>query len=166
VVALLLVVAGVLWLRWQEGLPRRQALQTLARLDNALRTGNSADLLTVICLPAAVQGRTAPEQAQFLTKALADEISPEGLTVLQGEGAFGPLTNLFPVEAEAWAKEAGVKAQDCLAFKLERNGLRAEVVLARPSTLNSQPSTGFRVLRCNNVKQLAQTQISTANSHP
>ena len=166
VVASLLVVVAAVWLRWKDGEPRRLAIQTLSQLDTALRTGNSPDLLKLICTPAAIQGRTAPEQAEFLTKALADEISPEGLAVLQREGSFGPLTNLFPVEAAQWAKQAGVKPEDCVAFKLERNGLRAEVVLARPSTLNSQPSTGFRVLRCNNVKQLAQPRLSTANSHP
>ncbi len=173
-VVLLLIVAGVLWLRWKEGEVCRSAIQTLGRLDTALRTGNSADLLSTVCLPAAIQGRTGPEQAEFLTKALADEISPEGLAVLQQEGAFGPLTNLFPVEAADWAKQAGVKPEDCLAFKLERNGLRAEAVLARESN-NHNPASGvqhpdsriqYRIVRLNNVKQLAQGPVSTANSHP
>jgi hypothetical protein len=176
VVALLLVVAVVFGLRWKWGEPRRLALQSLSQLDTALRTGNSTDLLKLTCTPAAIRGRTAPEQAQFLTKALADEISPEGLAVLRKEGAFGPLTNIFPAEADAWAKQAGVRVEDCVAFKLERNGLRAEVVLARPPTLGSLPGQGedaggrpptgettARIVRCNNVKQLAEKQLSTIN---
>lgn len=151
----LLIAGGFCWLRWKEGEPRRCALQIVGRLEAALRTGNSADLLGTVCLPAAVQGRTAPEQAEFLRKALQDEISAEGLVVLGRDGEFGPLPTLYPTEAKRWADQAGVNPEDCIAFKLERNGLRAEVVLARPSTLDSQPATGFRVLRCNNVKQLA-----------
>jgi hypothetical protein len=130
------------------GEPRRFAIQTLGQLDTALRTGNSPDLLKLICTPAAIQGRTAPEQAQFLTKTLADEISPEGLTVLQREGSFGPLTNLFSAEAGKWAKQAGAKPEDCVAFKMERAGIRAEVVLLRAGQT-------FRIVRCNNVKQMA-----------
>jgi hypothetical protein len=163
VVALLLVVVAVVWLRWKNGEPRRLAIRTLSQLDTALRTGNSPDLLKLICTPAAIQGRTAPEQTEFLTKALADEISPEGLAVLQREASFGPLTNLFPAEAENWAKQAGVKPEDCVAFKLERNGLRAEVVLAEEQEVRGQrtedrgqPERHYRILRCNNVKQLAQ----------
>lgn len=147
--ALLLIFAGGSWLRWKAEEPRRSALRSLARFDNALRTGHSADLLNSICLPAAIQGRTAPEQAQFLTKALADETSPEGLAVLQREGAFGALTNIFPAEAENWARQAGVKPEDCVAFKMERAGIGAEVVLLREGQ-------AFRIVRCNNVKQMAR----------
>jgi len=90
--------------------------------------------------------------------------------VLKRDGAFGPLANLFPAEAETWAKQAGVKPEDCVAFKLERNGLRAEVVLVRTpdSPLVPRPSSlpGYRILRCNNIKQLAQPPLSTTNSHP
>ena len=155
VVALLLIVAVVSWLRWKEGEPRRLAIQTLSELDTAVRSGNSPDLLKIVCTPAAIQGRTAPEQAEFLSKALADEISPEGLTVLQRHASFGALTNLFPAEAEKWAKQAGVRPEDCVAFKLERSGVRAEVVLAEDPALGS-PHSVFRIVRCNNVKQMAR----------
>ena len=166
---MLVLVSGFLWYKWKQDEPRRNCIQTLGQLDAALRTGNSPDLLKLICTPAAIQGRTAPEQAEFLTKALADEISREGLAVLQREGSFGPLTNLFPVEAENWTKQADVKPEDCVAFKLERKGLRAEVVLAREPDVGGQKSEvgdRYRIVRLNNVKQLAQTQLSTANSPP
>jgi hypothetical protein len=170
VVALLVLASGFLWLKWKHDEPRRNCLQTLSQLDTALRTGNSPDLLKLICTPAAIQGRTAPEQAEFLTKALADEISPEGLVVLQREGQFGVLRNLFPAEAEGWAKQAGVKSEDCVAFKLERNGLRAEVVLTaeqdgrgQASEDRSQPERHYRIVRLNNVKQLAPGTNARAN---
>lgn len=148
VLALVLVVAVVVWLRWKGAEPRRLAIRTLGQLDAALHTGNSPDLLKLICTPAAIQDRTTPEQAEFLTKALSDEISPEGLAVLQRDGAFGSLTNIFPAEAEKWARQAGAKAEDCVAFKMERAGIRAEVVLLREGQ-------AFRIVRCNNVKQIA-----------
>lgn len=156
VLTLLIVAACGVWLwRWKQDEPRRTAIHALAGFTAALNTGDSDTLLKTVVLPAAVQGRTAPEQAEFLTKALRDEISPEGLEVLRQQGQFGPLTNIFPAEAQAWASQAGVKPEDCVAFKLERNGLRAEVVLA----INSERKTRnakLRIVRCNNVKQLAE----------
>jgi hypothetical protein len=164
VAALLVVATFLLWAKWKRDEPRRECFAALQQFDSALRSPGHNSHLDSVVLPAAIQGRTTPEQVEFLTKALADEISPGGLAVLQREGAFGSLTNLFPAEAEKWAKQAGVNPADCMAFKLERNGQRAEVVLTKPSALNSQPSTPFRIVRCNNVKQLAQTRTASANS--
>ena len=113
-----LIIAGGFWLRWKAEEPRRFALQTIGQLDTALRAGNSEAVLSIICTPAAVLGRTKAEQAQFLSKALVDEISPEGMSVLQKQGTFGALTNLFPLEAKQWAKQAGAKPEDCVAFKI------------------------------------------------
>ena len=179
-----MIVAVGGWLRWKAGEPRRSAVRTLAQLDTALRTGNSPDLLKLICTPAAIQGRTVPEQAKFLTKALAEEISPEGLAVLRREGVFGPLTNLFPAEANNWTGQAGVRPEDCVAFKLERNGLRAEVVLVREQEVGGQrtedgrqttedrsqkpddrgqPERHYRIVRLNNVKQLAVPPSAATN---
>ena len=154
IVFLLLTILGLAWLIWKNGEPRRQALHTLGHLDTALRTGNSTDLLGAISTPAAIQGRTTAEQAQFLSKALVDEISPEGLATLQRAGTFGPLADLFPAEAKNWAELAGVKVEDCVAFKMERSGIRAEVVLVRDGEI-------YRVVRCNNVKQMADQRKRT-----
>ena len=41
-----------------------------------------------------------------------------------------------------------MKVEDCVAFKMERAGIRAEVVLLREGET-------YRVVRCNNVKQMA-----------
>ena len=155
-----LIAAAVCW--WAHDAPRRQSLVSLARLDNALHSANRAELLDLIVLPAAVRDRTPPEQSEFLAKALNDEISPEGLAALKRHGDYGPLKILFPAEAERWAGQAGVNPDNCVAFKLDRNGLRAEVVLAKPSTLNPQPSTGdapYRIVRLNNVKQMADSNL-------
>ena len=85
---------------------------------------------------------------EFLRKALQGEISSEGIVALKKDGEFGPLSRVFPKEAAGWANQAGVKAEDCVAFKLERNGQRSEVVLWKQGIT-------FLVLRCNNVGRLA-----------
>ena len=136
------------YLYWQHDRPRRNAAQAISRLASALINPNSAELLDTVLIPAAIQGRTSAEQLEFLTKALRDEISAEGLAVLRRQGDYGSLEKLFPQEAAAWAGQAGVQPGDCVAFRLERNGVRAEVVLI-------QEGQAYRVLRCNNVKQLA-----------
>lgn len=151
---LLLCVGGVSWHFWKKAEPRRDSLQALRQFNDALASGNAAKILELVSLPSALIGRTAAEQSEFLSKALRDEISTEGLGVLQREGQYGSLTNIFPAEAAAWAKTANVPVQDCVAFKLERNGLRAEVVLAYNSPLHT-PQSKLRIVRCNNVKQLA-----------
>ncbi len=161
-VVLLMALAGLLWRKWNQGAPRRDSLATLQTFCTAVNSNQRAELLTMVAMPQAVQGRTAPEQAEFLSKALQDEISPEGLAVLRRDGQFGSLTNLFPHEAAQWASQAGVKPEDCVAFKLERNGTRAEVVLALDSPLPN-PHPLFRIVRCNNVKQMAGEKISITN---
>jgi hypothetical protein len=161
---LLLLLGGLFWHFRHADETRRQALQSLSTLADSLQANDSARLLQTVVMPAALQDRTVAEQTEFLTKALRDEISAEGLAVLQRDGEFGSLTNLFPTEGSVWASQAGVRPEDCVAFKLERNGLRTEVVLARQSTLNTQPpvrGAQFRVIRCNNVVAPAVIQLST-----
>ena len=152
VVALLALIGCFLWSKWKYAEPRRTSAQALQNLCRALNSNNPGSLLDAVVLPQALAGRTAAEEDEFLVKALRDEISPEGIAVLHKDGAFGPLTNLFPAEAMAWTTAAGVKPENCVAFKLERHGLRAEVVLVREAET-------FRVLRCNNVKQLAAARL-------
>lgn len=167
VVALIAVGAGVYW--WVNDAPRRDSLSHLTRLDAALHSANRADLLRLLIIPAALQGRTTPEQSEFLTKALNDEISPEGLAALQRYGDFGPLKKLFPAEAEGWARQAGVYPEECVAFKLERNGLRAEVVLVLIPTYGVQSpkrEKSYRIVRVNNVKQMAETHLATTETPP
>lgn len=161
-VTVVLIAVSIGFLLWQKGAPRRSCLQTAAHLQAALQSGDSAQILASIALPASLQGRTVAEQSEFLLKSLADEISADGLAVLQRDGQFDSLTNLFPAEAQQWAAQAGVPVENCLAFKLQRNGLRAELVLAPDSPYRTSHPT-FRVVRCNNVKQMAGTTLSTTN---
>ena len=149
-----LVLATVFWAwRWKQDEPRRYSLASLERLDAALHSNSPSALLDTLVMPAALQGRTAAEQTEFLRKALNDEISPEGLAVLKKEGRFGALTNLFPAEGAAWAAQAGVKPEDCVAFRLDRTkGFRAEVVLARFQAPGSPLPATYRIVRCNNVR--------------
>ena len=153
-IILLVLAAGLAVVYWKQGEPRRNSIQTLRQFNGALASGDTPQLLALVSQPAALQGRTLAEQSEFLVKALRDEISVEGLAVLQRDGDYGSLTNIFPAEAKTWSNQAGVNADDCVALKLERNGLRAEVVLVR-ITDASNPSAKFRIVRCNNVKQMA-----------
>ena len=146
-IAVIALATGFLIWKWKQDEPRRVSIEAIQRLDTALRSADSTSLLEAIVLPAALQSRTSAEQVEFVRKALVDELSPEGLAVLRKKG-LGPLKEVFPQEAQAWASKAGVKSEDCVAFKLERHGLRAEVVLAKEGKT-------YRVVRCNNVKQMA-----------
>ena len=151
---LFLSLAAALIIHWrQEDEPRRLCRDNLQQLAVALRAGDSAALLRSIVLPQAVAGRTAAEQSEFLQKALADEISEAGVAVLANKGRFGTLREIFPDKAAQWAGQAGVKIDDCVAFKAERNGIQAEAVLVREGN-------SYRIVRCNNIKQLAQLEVA------
>ncbi len=149
---LLVLVIGFLWIRWQQDEPRRISLNALQTLAHALDAGQADTLLGSLELPQALQGRTSQEQVEFITKALRDEISPEGITVLKRNGAFGSLEKIFPADAEVWAKQAGVSPAECVAFRLEKNGLLAEVVL-------HLHEKNCRIIRCNNVKQMVVANL-------
>jgi len=144
----LVLVGNVCWFFWKRDEPRRAAFHSLEQFAAALQTGDSANLLNEVVLPQAIHGRTAAEQTEFLQKALRDEISADGLQALKRDGVFGTAKDLFPAETVNWAKQAGVRVENCVAFKLERDGLRTEVVLVRDGQ-------NYRIVRCNNVKQLA-----------
>ena len=171
--ALAVALAGgaLIWWHWQQGAPKRAALAVVEVLASALEDASALERpLQFLVLPQALQSRTPAEQAEFIRKALRDELSPEGLAVLKKQGAFGPLLEVFPQEATNWVAQAGVKPEDCVAFKLERNGQRSEVVLARApgSPLAVRPSSlpSYRIVRVNNVKQLAAPITATASQRP
>ena len=138
--------ACFLWLRKHDE-PRRDSLQALQNLGTAVQANPSA-ILDDIVLPRTLASRTHAERTEFLVKVLRGEISEAGIAALRRHGSFGPLTKLFPNEAESWTKQAGVNPDNCVAFKMERAGVRAEVVLVREGE-------AYRVVRCNNVKQMA-----------
>lgn len=147
-IGLALCVAGWFLLRPQpKPKERAQALALMEQLGAALSAPGERALLDLLVVPAAVRGRTESEQNEFVRKALADEVSAEGIRVLAKEGSFGPLAAVFSNEAARWAGAAGVSVSNCVAFRLERNGVVAEVAIAT----NGSP----RVIRCNNVKQMA-----------
>lgn len=164
---MLILGIGLYW--WRCDAPRRESLASLSRLHTALEANDRTELLALLVILAAIQDRTAAEQTEFLVKVLHDELSPAGLAVLRRAGDFGPLNRLFPAEAEAWAQQAGVNPVGCVALRLERHGFRAEVVLLKPANLDSQSSTGdapHRIVRVNNVKQMADLKTSTAERNP
>ena len=147
VILLFAFTACFLWFKWKHDEPRRHSLEILEHLRVAVQARSSA-ILDQIVLPQALAGQTTVEQTEFLTKALIDEVSADGITALKKSALFGPLKELFPQEASGWAQQAGVNPDECVAFRMEHQGLRAEVVLLRASET-------YRVVRCNNIKQMA-----------
>lgn len=149
--AALAVLVFVAYFTHRQGRPRREAISALEHLQQSIVGNSPGQLLHRLILPTALRDRTTTEQADFLRKALADEISIEGIETLAREGRFGPLKEIFPDEAEAWAAGGGVPTTDCVAFRLDRVGFRAEVVLVKFGQ-------GYRILRCNDVKALEFVQ--------
>lgn len=153
-IATFFVAVGAICFIWLHGQPRRAAVGAVAQFAQALQSQNGAALLDSVLMPSAIQTRTPAEQTEFLVKALADEISPEGVASLKAHAEFGPAKILFPIDCLRWCQQAGVNVDDCVAFKMERAGIRAEVVLARDGAT-------YRIVRCNNVKQMADEQKRT-----
>ncbi len=138
----------VFWLSLkQRPSARNDAEVALNRLEQAVSSADGKALLDLLVVPASVRDRTQSEQTEFVRKALQDEVSAEGVRVLAKEGVFGPLGTVFSNEAARWAGQAGVAVPDCVAFRMEKNGVVAEVAIAT----NGTP----RLIRCNNVKQMA-----------
>lgn len=152
---LLVVVFGAItgFLTWRSGWFRHRPADEWAALDaasamvDAVVQGNGSGLVSRIALPPNLVSRTEQEQSDFLLRALRDEVSIEGLAVMRREAKFGRLADVFPEEAQTWASNARVRVEDSIAFRLEKNGLRAEIAIVT----NPIP----RVIRINNVRQMA-----------
>ncbi len=160
IVLLIFALAGTAAYWWMHDAARRESLASLAQFETALHSANRAQLLDMVVIPAAIQDHSWPEQIEFLTKALNDEISPDGLAVLRRYGAYGPLREIFPAEAKTWTTQAKVNPDACVAFKLERHGQRAEIVLLKLTTPKPQPlgpPLSYQIVRVNNVKQMADS---------
>ncbi|MCB1208709.1 MAG: hypothetical protein KDK97_05260 [Verrucomicrobiales bacterium] len=77
------------------------------------------------------------------------------MVVLARDGKFGSLEALFPGEAKVWAGAYAVNVDECVAFKLQRGGLCAELVL------HGEPDSTYRILRCNDIRQLAEPSTAS-----
>lgn len=128
--------------------PRRRALQSLQRLQTAVFSNDGGAILSAVRLPEHISRLKAPEQAEWAETLLRAELSPRGLIEMQKHARFGRLLDLFPDEGSRWATAAGAPADRCLAFRMERAGIRAEVVL-------EPTSADYRIIRCNNVAAMA-----------
>ena len=139
--------------RYRHDAPRRQALGAIREMRAALDSLDPATALKGAQLPAPIAEKPVAEQARWLREMLADEISADGLAALARGARFGPLLDLFPEDGPRWAATVKVPPGECVAFRMEREGIRAEVVL-------HQAPAGHRVIRCNNVKQMAPTALT------
>lgn len=122
-------------------------MEAASALVDAVVAGTSSGLVSMVSLPASLSVKTEQEQSDFILRALRDEVSSEGMAVMRREAQFGSLEQVFPEDALLWASNAGVRSVDCVAFRLEKNGLRAEIAIAT----NPVP----RVIRINDVRQMA-----------
>src|SRR5258708_662932 len=95
VAATALTACGVL-IFWKHSQPRRIALQKVSKLADNLANHHGSELLEIVVMPAAVRSQTPAEQQQFIAKALADEISPEGVLALKQHAQFGLAKSIFP----------------------------------------------------------------------
>ncbi len=144
------VTAYTCYRRWESDEPRRQAIAFAERFEDAVSNSDRA-LRDFVIMPGAYASRTHQEQEDFLRKALRDEISAEGLAEFKRVGKYGSLLEVFPENGPKWAKQFGADPAHCVAFKAEVSGLQAELVLVKTNAF-------FRVVRCNNVAQLANSQ--------
>jgi hypothetical protein len=144
---LALIAASAVYFFWPNP-TRSRAIETLSVFDRALSAADGAKLDSLIQLPSSVAAKTPEDKARWIADVLSDEVSADGVAELRHHAVFGSLLQIFPAEAERWAEAAKLPVSECVAFRLERAGIRAEVVL-------HQTPAGFRVLRCNNVKQMA-----------
>jgi hypothetical protein len=133
---------------WNAYQFRSEAERAARRIADAIHSSESLSPLVVA--PVSLSNRSSIERDSLLRDYLETEISPEGLDILTRHGAFGYLTELLPTEAESIADTARVDLTDCFAFKLQRTDRIAELVLHR------QIDGSFRVLRCNDIRQLAE----------
>jgi hypothetical protein len=87
-VLLVLVVAdAIIFCRYcsKRDSPHRRAVQAIEDFQQALQSSKADAILDAIAVPAAMQDRTPAEQVEFVSKALRDEISPEGIAALNGK---------------------------------------------------------------------------------
>jgi hypothetical protein len=87
-VGVALIGGGVLFF-WHHGQPRRDALQSVFQLALELANPKSSELLKTVVIPASIQSQTLDEEQQFISKVLADEISPAGVLALERHAQFG-----------------------------------------------------------------------------
>lgn len=124
------------------------------RFTDALNSRASAELRRLVYSPPFLNDKSAVERDLLILDLLATEVSAEGMAILIRDGDFGSVLKLFPAEALGWCQAFGVKAADCDAFRLQRGEFTAELVLHR------QSDASYRVLRCNDIRQLANPASS------
>ena len=146
--AVLCAIAGLLtWHKRQ--LSRNSAAVAATVLAQSLANRDSQSLSRLITLPPALEDKSPAERSLLTMDLLDTELSADGLRILLEQGAFGTLTKIFPEKAVEWTEPYRIPPDQCFAFKLTRNAVTAELGLHR------QPDGTFRVLRCNDIRQLA-----------
>ena len=148
--ALVCALLAAALFEYRRGKPRREAIDTASRLLEMIVAKDPAGMLEVVTLPASVPASSSESagQGKWIADLLEDEIDAEGLDAMRRHAEFGALAEIFPEEAAAWSRYGGIPVESCVAFRMERGGIRGELVF------HHSPA-GLRILRCNNVKQMA-----------
>jgi hypothetical protein len=145
---LLVAASALVWLQGTS--PRSQAICTAFEFATAVQKDSFGSLEHLVYLPSVVSEQSGDERIRFLREVLSNEVSVAGIKALRTNGQFGPLRMIFPEQADRWAKLFQINAEDCVAFKMQRNGITAQLVLVKQKN-------EFRILRCNNVKQMGDS---------
>ena len=138
-----LILSGI-WLARARA--KMQAVDAGIAFAQLVELRDSAKVESLMVIPPSLVEKTPLERKALIFELLTSEISSEGAKQIASKGQFGPLKDVFPNDAAQWA--AGVPIDDCVAFRMEREGIRAELVLLKSADKHL-------VLRCNNVRQMA-----------
>jgi len=127
-----------------QAAPTKEAVvHLLGDLVAALEAGNHAKAVEYFQLfPGMSRAQAKAAMGTLLEK---QEISAAGVEILAERGRFGPLLEIVPDRAEAWAKKAGVDPAKCVALVHEG----AEVAVYAGAE-------GLLLIRCDDVGKLAR----------
>ena len=93
---------------WSQDEPRRGSIHAVERFQVSLNTSESDTVTASVIVPPALSQRTMSEQSELVSKALRDETSPARISVFLKKGPqFGPLREVFPMQAERCSQQAG-----------------------------------------------------------
>jgi hypothetical protein len=129
---------------------RMRAASAAYQLSEAIHRQDGKNTRGFMVAPPVFADHSQVEKGLLTLELLNNEVSAEGLDILANEGEFGPLNTLFPDQASAWLQPYGLSSDACVAFRLKRGQLTAELVLHR------QPNGSYKVIRANDIRQLAE----------
>ncbi len=93
---------------------KAQMIKDLRGMFGNLEAGALDELVGYFVMPPGMSPEDAKEP---LSKSIKRELEIEGIDVMEAEGKFGKLLELFPERGAGWAKRMGVEPEACYALK-------------------------------------------------